>query len=573
MVMEFPFYEAQLRQQLRLLNHTGGYTQVHCHNVQTKQIVSRELLYGEEEVVKWAKAHNGKGNVFLGRARRDQYGQTDGSNLLSLDLDPVRDRDTAATAGQHKVACDAGRHILKQLNYGILSSSGNGSLLIFPLGRFLPKDEVEAMGKALESEARRLLSSFSGSDKVIVDATWDCARLVKAMGAVSTKGDKNLWRHARFIDTPYINHARAEAFLERLRSCNGLPETKAVSFQLPEVDKGELDRSKADIALANRLKLQGFGPEDTYRALCSYATRKGREDDYKRIVEKVYFNKGQIQDIVRESAPVELWTPASGASGYMERHTGRRGIELPTGFSQIDRATNGLIRGHLFTVGARTNCGKTTFAVNVAYKLCRGGYSVVFVSTESTYHEIWDRYYAIGTGISAFKLQNRNLSPEELNTLRTFEAEFRSHKLSIYDGSRPSSSLIQSILEQQKPDVLIFDYFQHVEARETRELEEFVMQLKDIAKASSTAVLMCAQLHDRYNPQTGKMYAPTLGDMKNSKVLNDESRVVLLLDWQRDGVLGDGPAAVKVLMAKNKGPKADIVMCLDRSIPKFSEEV
>jgi hypothetical protein len=60
--------------------------------------------------------------------------------------------------------------------------------------------------------------------------------------------------------------------------------------------------------------------------------------------------------------------------------------------------------------------------------------------------------------------------------------------------------------------------------------------------------------------------------MKNSKVLNDESHTVLLLDWDRDGVQGDGPAAVKVLMAKNKGPKVDIVLKLDRSVPRFTED-
>jgi KaiC/GvpD/RAD55 family RecA-like ATPase len=566
--MEFPFYEAQLRQQYRLLQHNGGWTQVHCHNTVTKRVESRELLYGEEKVIEWAKEVNGTGNVFLGRALRNEQGVVRGSSCLSLDLDPIRDRDTAATDTQHKVACDAGRQILRELKYGVLASSGNGALLLFPLGRFFPKDEVESMGKALEAKARGLLGSFSS--QVTVDHTHDCARLAKAMGCVSTKGDQRLWRHARFIDSP-LQLRSPEAFLKGLEDFKeAIPERSV----LPEIDKGSLDRSKADIALAARLKIQGFGPQDTYKALCSYATRPGREDDYKRIVEKIYhygpYKQGNT--LVQEPPKaIELWTPENGAVGYLERHTGGS-PELPTGFREIDNATFGLIRGHLFTVGARTNCGKTTFAVNVAQNLCKSGRTVVFVSTESTYQEIWDRYFAIGTNISAFKLQNRNLSPEELDRLRAFEREFKNHKLAVYDGSRPNMGLIRQVVEQAKPDVLVFDYFQHVEARETRELEEFVMQLKDLAKKTSTAVLMCAQLHDRYDMKTGKQSKPTLADMKNSKVLNDESRVVLLLDWDRDNATSDGPAAVKVLMAKNKGARADCVLRLDRTVPKFTEE-
>jgi hypothetical protein len=61
-------------------------------------------------------------------------------------------------------------------------------------------------------------------------------------------------------------------------------------------------------------------------------------------------------------------------------------------------------------------------------------------------------------------------------------------------------------------------------------------------------------------------------DVKNCKALNDESKVVVLLDWDRDGAQGDGAAAVKCILAKNKGPKQDCLLRLDRRIPVFSDE-
>jgi hypothetical protein len=100
------------------------------------------------------------------------------------------------------------------------------------------------------------------------------------------------------------------------------------------------------------------------------------------------------------------------------------------------------------------------------------------------------------------------------------------------------------------------------------------MGLKSLAMEKNVAMLVTAQLHDgAVNPKTNKLYPPTLGSMKNCKMLNDESRVVLLLDWERDSSQGDGPVAVKVLMAKNKGTRNDCVLRLDRAVPRFTDDV
>lgn len=557
------FYETQLRRQYRLLKHNGHWTQAHCHDTNTKKIVSRELLNGEQAVITWAKENNGKGNCFIGRNPRSNVGDVQHCTTLSLDIDPIRPKDTAATENQWCGSVQAARRIVRTLSCGITLSSGNGALVLLSLHESVSPECAEGWGKALEERARSLVEGLN----VQVDATWDAPRLVKAMGCVSTKGDKSLWRTARFVDS---GHSSCSAeFL------NGFSRSTNAKFQIPAIEKGTLDRSKTDIAMANRLKLQGFSAEDTFTALCQYATRPGREDDYQRIIKKVYYNEGDVAGMVSgtDNRPIELWTPDNGLEEYKNRkHEGSP--ELPTGFKAIDTATFGLQRGHIYTVGARTNCGKTTFAIGAALNLCGLGKSVLYVSTETQYKEVWDRYIAQATGHTAFSIQHGLLTDESSRDLAGFLKDFKDrHKFTVYDGSRPNITIITKAIEQTAPDVLIFDYFQHVESRETRELEEFVMRIKELAKLKNIAVLMCAQLHDRYNPQTGKQYPPTLQDMKSCKVLNDESRVVVLLDWDRDAVTGDGPAAVKAIMAKNKGEKSDVVLKLDRAIPRFTDEV
>lgn len=559
--MQHEFYPTQLRQQYRLLGHAGHWSQMACWHPDSRQQIARELVYGEEAVEAFAKAWNGKGNVFIGRNPRNADGDPCFGTTLSLDIDPIRDKGTAATEDQHQACIAAAKRITQSFNYGIICSSGNGGLILFPLREQVTKDVAERWGKALEAKARTLVEGLN----VEIDSTFDLARLAKCMGTLSTKGDPSLHRHARFISDPG-ERQNADGFYKWLES---IPVEPPRTVVLPGIVKGELDRSKADMALAARLKLQGFGPEDTYRALQTYATRPGREDDYRRIVEKVY---GNTVNSGGQDKPIELITPQSGLEGYKSRAA--TGVpEFPTGFAAIDRATFGLTRGSIFTVGARRGAGKTTFAIGTALNLCRAGKRVLYLSTETTYQEVWDRYIACGTGVGAFALQHGLRLNGHQQHVDNFIKEFtEKHNFTVYDGSRPSIGVVRRIVEQAAPEVLLIDYFQHAEARDVKALEEFVMGLLELAKEKNIAILACAQLHDRRNPQTNKPYPPTLNDMKNCKIINDESRVVLLLDWDSEGAKEDGPAAVKVVMAKNRGSKTDCVLKLDRSIPKFIEE-
>lgn len=570
-----PFYEAQLRQQYRLLGHEGHHTQGRCINLNENKIVSQKLLKSEDEVVSWSAAQNGKGNVFIGRAPRNAQGGVCGASCLSIDIDPIRAKGEAATEVQHKEALDAGKLVAKQLDYGVVGSSGNGALVLFPLGKFVDKESAEKLGRVLEDEARRLIQEAGLSEKVTVDSTWDCARLCKAMGTLSVKGDARLWRHARFITNPSIVQAPPEGFIERLEQVVQAVAARSSNQQVAlGVEKGELDRSKADIALANRLKLEGFGPEDVLRSLKAYSMRPDREDDHRRIIQKVFFNQGEIKDLVNEKQ-IKLWTPINGADGYNERRTGgRTGSDLTTGIASLDRLTRGIPRTSILTVGARTDCGKTAFAIGAAYANCRAGKRVLYFSTENEYTEIWDRYFATATGISAYRIQDHKLDGFDRERFEAFSKDFSTkHQFAVYDGSRPSIADIRRAVEDFKPDLIGLDYFQHFEQKDARLLAEFVVQVHELVREKKIGCLMTAMAHDRWDLKTRKPLPISMGDIKDCHTIQDESRTVVLLDWDRDGVVGDGSAAVKCVLAKNKGPRDTLVLKLNRTIPRFEEDI
>jgi archaellum biogenesis ATPase FlaH len=572
----YEFFEGQLRQQYRLLGHSGFYTQGRCLDVNQNKIISQELLKTEEETIKWAASCNGKGNVFLGRNPRQSDGSVADFQCLSLDIDPIRPKGTAASDGQFQEALKAAQTVSKYFKHGVVCSSGNGSLVLFPLPQAVDKSAGERLGKVLEGEARRIISADGGlKDVVTVDATWDAARLVKCLGTISTKGDRALWRHARIIYDGQSKSENLAGFLGRLGG-SGTPDKPLPSL---EVERGTLDRSKADIALANRLKLQGFGPDDALKSLAAYSMRPERTDDHKRIIEKVYFGRAAGSNELRpgdgDVRPLQLWTPENGADEYNQRRAGGRGVsDLTTGIAVLDSITRGIPRNHILTIGARTDCGKTAFAIGAAYANCAKGKRVLYFSTENEYAEIWDRYFATATGISAYLIQDHDVSGLHKERLKAFSTDFsEKHQFAIYDGSRPTISDVRRSVEEYNPDLVIFDYFQHFEQKDARLLAEFVIQVHELVREKKIGCLMTAMAHDRWDLKTRKPIPISMGDIKDCHTIQDESRAVILLDWDRDAVVGDGAAAVKAVLAKNKGKRENLVLKLNRTIPRFEEDI
>ncbi len=613
--------EAHTRQQYKLLGHEGFFTQCHAQEVNTNELISRELVCGADQVVKWARSFNGKANLFIGRNPRTSTGAVARVTSTTIDIDPKRAKGTAATEAQYREAIRAGNKAAALIAGSYVATSGNGALVIVPFEEALEvSPELTKTLRDFEEYVRQQVAT----ETINVDSTYDIPRLVKLMGSLSCKGDIHLRRPAKFLsDTQHRSAGRRGAYgrvqelaksisannadggVDALRSSSVDNRSNASTLQnserlnlaeqsLRRLSKGRCD--EYDSWLRVGIALKEFG-DVGYRMWADWSKQSHKFDE-SALRDKWQSFRGDQQltigtlvswakqddpegrfnvqqpntNGVLERHELVLWTPDNGMGGYEDRRREAE-PEFPTGFKVIDTKTGGLIRGSIFTVGGRTNCGKTAFAVTVAESLCRSGKRVLYFSTETQYQEIWDRYFAVGTGISAFQISNGTASDDERRRLENYVRGFRKdHQFTVYDGSAPTYGLVRAAVKQIKPDVVVFDYFQHIAASETKELEGFVRDIKDLAKEFNIAVLMCAQLHDgRPDPRTGKVAKPTMIDMKSCKALNDESRVVLLLDWARDKEQTDGPVAVSANIAKNKGSCGEALLCLERNVPRFKE--
>src|SRR3990167_8052192 len=76
-----------------------------------------------------------------------------------------------------------------------------------------------------------------------------------------------------------------------------------------------------------------------------------------------------------------------------ERRT-RGTPEMPTGIAYLDRATDGLHRGELWTIAGKTGGGKTSMALQIACNIgWKGNKNVLFISLEMQGEEIVSRMF------------------------------------------------------------------------------------------------------------------------------------------------------------------------------------
>lgn len=559
--------EVDVRTLYRLLGFNASrLADARCVDVVNGKVHDRRLIRTEQEFVNWAKEFNGKGNCFVGRNPRNEAKEVTGITAMSLDIDPVRPKGTSATEEQTQECIELGQRILEKYPGGSLGLSGNGVLVLWTVPHPFPTDVLEFPKKLgfFQDECQKL----TDPKRIKIDATQDNARLVKVFGTLSTKGTH---KPTRFLSV--ANRAgdgrRVFEYVESF--VVGKPVAREELLAKSEC----ADRSKNDYTLALHYKNQGLGKADILDALAHHALgRPDRRDDHVRIVEKLF---GGVSNHVgggdNASVPLGVHSPETSIQGYLEGLTARgknKEPELQTGFRELDDATHGLRRRELYTIAARPGIGKTTILINIAARLCLHNKSVLFLSTEMAYQDIWDRLIAAETGIPGERFRNGQFGPEDRGLFDRFLPTFKTFKLNVCDSFAPKIGEVEKAVDDYKPDVLIFDHIQHIEGGEDwKVLSAFTQGLKKLAMDKNIAVLAASQLKRPFG-YVGKAPAhPGLSDLKNCGRIEEESAFVLILS-PTDTFYGENVPLIHAEMAKNRyGPNVTTELAFFKDTSKF----
>jgi replicative DNA helicase len=210
-----------------------------------------------------------------------------------------------------------------------------------------------------------------------------------------------------------------------------------------------------------------------------------------------------------------------------------RGIE--TGFYDLDGLINGLNRGSLYLIAARTSEGKSAFAGNIARNVAGDGHPVQIFSLEMTHADLSSRLLSAESKLKFSKLQRGDLDGAEWQRFTDAASAFDNTPLYINDTAGLSNMDLMRLARKYKAqrgiELIIVDYLQLMRGQhpenKVQDVSDVSRTLKTIAKDLSVPVIALSQLNRNIEHRQDK--TPQLSDLRDSGQLEQDADVIAFI--------------------------------------------
>lgn len=248
------------------------------------------------------------------------------------------------------------------------------------------------------------------------------------------------------------------------------------------------------------------------------ATKNNRVSSFKSI------------ETVANEAVLQIYNQKNSGDGFT---TG-----ITSGFTNVNKFTNGFQRGEVTIIGARTSVGKTSLALNMAYKAARSGTTVAIFELEMTAESLAKRMIAMASNVSLNKIMTGNLSDIDKVKVNHAGSEIISLPIFIDDGANSlldiETKCRQLIEKYPELGLVVVDHMSIVKVvggkksdSRVDEMRKISQGLHALAKDLDIAILAVAQLNR--DSVKGEVKRPKMVDIKESGAIEQDADVILLL--------------------------------------------
>jgi replicative DNA helicase len=263
-------------------------------------------------------------------------------------------------------------------------------------------------------------------------------------------------------------------------------------------------------------------------------------------------------------------------------------IGIPSGYTRLDRLTNGWQNSDLVIVAARPSMGKTAFVLSMARNMAiEHNRSVAVFSLEMASLQLVNRLIVAETELPSHRIRNGKLAEFEWEQLdykikRLVEAP-------IYIDDTPAISIFElrakcrRLKRQHNVEIIIIDYLQLMtgttDSRGSREQEVSTISraLKSIAKELNIPVIALSQLNRAVEIRSGNK-RPQLSDLRESGAIEQDADMVLfihrpeLYGFTEDENGNSLRGMAEIILAKHRnGPIGDVQLKFIKELAKFSD--
>jgi replicative DNA helicase len=258
---------------------------------------------------------------------------------------------------------------------------------------------------------------------------------------------------------------------------------------------------------------------------------------------------------------------------------------LATGFTDLDKMTDGLHGGEMIIVAARPSMGKTSLAMNIAEHVALNLKLPVGVfSLEMSASSLILRMLCSLARVNMRSIRDGFMSEADFPRLTTASGQLAAAKLLIDDTAGLSILQLRArarrMYQQHGVRLFVIDYLQLLNstarrAQENRqqEIADISSGIKALAKELNVPVIVLSQLNREL--EKDKSRKPRLSDLRESGSIEQDADLVGLLYKPDAGDEEDAPeesegVAVNFLVAKQRnGPTGDVNLTFLKPFTRF----
>ena len=265
-----------------------------------------------------------------------------------------------------------------------------------------------------------------------------------------------------------------------------------------------------------------------------------------------------------------------------KKEQGKSLVEIDSGYSGLNRLTNGLHRGELVILAARPGMGKTAFMLNMAVRQLKTKNRIIIFSLEMSKELLVERMISILSGVNLQKIRWGDLNDKELNEIVKALDFLKSKRdnFVIFDKSDIRINEIKAEIRKEKRkkdvDVVYIDYLQLINSssqynNKNIEVGEVSRIAKVMARELDVAIVMLAQLSREVEKRTDKR--PILSDLRDSGEIEQNADLVLFLyrEAYYKNVETDNEEVELILAKHRNGPLGTINMAFLKEDLNFIE--
>ncbi|QQS50086.1 MAG: replicative DNA helicase [Bacteroidota bacterium] len=277
------------------------------------------------------------------------------------------------------------------------------------------------------------------------------------------------------------------------------------------------------------------------------------------------------------------------AIGRIENASKQEGglVGVPSGYTALDRITNGWQPANLIILAARPAMGKTAFVLSMARNMAVDHKkSVAVFSLEMSSIELVNRLISSEAELQSTKIRTGQLSDDEWQKL-----EYRARRLeeaNIFIDDTPAISIFElrakcrRLKRQHNIDIVIIDYLQlmtgppDMRGNREQEVSSISRALKSIAKELDIPIICLSQLNRSVESRPDKR--PQLSDLRESGAIEQDADIVSFIHrpeyygFTEDENQMSLRGIAEIILAKHRaGSVGDIRLRFVAEFTKFTE--